>query len=73
MKLVDDAHTLWRRWSTRIAAVQFTAVVAWWGALPAEWKAAVPDWVILIVVAASAVGFMGAQAVAQPNLRKADK
>lgn len=70
MKLVDDIHLLWKRWSTRIAAIQLTSAVAWWAVLPAEWKAAVPNWVLLVIVGAFAIGFVGAQSVKQKGLDK---
>lgn len=67
--LIDDVHTLWKRWSTRIAGIQFVGVMAWWGALPTEWKAAVPNWVLTGAVAVSGLLFIAAQAVKQPGLK----
>ena len=69
MKLVDDAHLLWRRWSTRIAASQAGLVLFWLG-LPDDWREAVPRWGIAVVVALFAVAFVSAQAVKQPKLAK---
>jgi hypothetical protein len=71
MKLVDDINTLWKRWSTRIAASQL-GLVGFWAALPAELKAAVPGWALAITVAVFAVAFVSAQAVAQASLRAKD-
>lgn len=69
MKLVDDAHNLWRRWSTRIAASQAGLMLFWLG-LPADWREAVPRVAIAAVVAILAFSFIGAQAVKQPKLNK---
>lgn len=72
MKLVDDIDTLWKRWSTRIAGIQLTAALTYWALIPAEWKAAVPNWVLLLLVGIFGAAFMGAQAVKQPSLNKDD-
>lgn len=69
MKLVDDVRLLHRRWSTRIAASQAGLVLFWVG-LPPEWKTAIPNWVLAIVVAIFAVAFISAQAVQQPALNR---
>lgn len=71
MKLVDDAHLLWRRWSTRIAASQ-AGLVLFWATLPDDWKAAVPGYVIAIMVGIFALSFVSAQAISQPSLKKDD-
>jgi hypothetical protein len=68
IEMVDDARYLWRRWSTRIAGIQFAAVIGWWAALPEEWKDAVPHWLVLALVAGSGISFIGAQSVKQKNL-----
>lgn len=70
MKLVDDANLLWKKWSTRIAAIQLASVITWWAGLPPEWKAAVPNWVLLTLVGIFGAGFIGAQLISQPNLKK---
>lgn len=67
MKLVDDAATLWKRWSSRIAALQVVTVPFWLG-LPDDWKAAVPGWVLALTVAVFGAAFLTAQAVKQPSL-----
>lgn len=67
MKLADNADILWKRWSTRIAASQAGLVLFWVG-LPAEWKAAIPNMVLMIVAGIFAVAFISAQAVKQPSL-----
>jgi hypothetical protein len=67
MKLVDDVHLLWRRWSTRIAAAQAGLVLFWTG-LPDDWRAAVPGWVLAVVVGLFALTFISAQAVKQDKL-----
>lgn len=73
MKLVDDAHLLWRRWSTRIAAGQ-AGLVLFWSGLPDDWRTAIPEWALALVVAIFAVSFISAQAVKQESLHKdADK
>jgi hypothetical protein len=69
VKLVDDANTLWKRWSTRIAASQAGLMLFWLG-LPDDWREAVPRWGIAVVVALFAFAFISAQAVSQPKLRK---
>jgi len=69
MRLVDDAHTLWRRWSTRLAASQAALVLFWLG-LPQDLRDAVPRLALGIVVGILAVSFISAQAVAQPGLKK---
>ena len=71
MKLADNAHLLWRRWSTRIAASQ-AGLVLFWVALPDDWKAAIPKTVLMIAVGVFAVAFISAQAVKQPNLAPKD-
>jgi hypothetical protein len=68
MKLVDDAGTLWKRWSTRVAASQL-GLVGFWAILPTEWKTAVPNAVLLIVVMVFAIAFISAQALKQPGLK----
>lgn len=66
LELVDDLRHLWRRWSTRIAASQ-AGLVLFWAGLPDEWKAAIPNTVLIAVVAIFAASFIGAQAVKQKS------
>lgn len=73
MKLVDDAHTLWRRWSTRIAGIQIVSAAAFWALLPADWRDAVPSWFKFGLVIAFGLSFIGAQSIAQRKLRNACK
>mgnify|MGYP001580284589 CR=1 FL=1 len=68
MKLVDDLGTLWKRWSTRIAASQ-AVLVAFWLGLPDDWKTAIPGWALSIVVGVFALAVIGAQSVKQPGLK----
>jgi hypothetical protein len=69
MKLVDDLDTLWKRWSTRIAAMQ-AGLVLFWTQLPDEWRNAIPSWVLAVTVGICAVSFIGAQAVKQESIQK---
>ena len=70
MKLVDDARFMWRRWSTRIAAIQVGSIAVWWVALPDEWKAVIPHSWIKAAVILSGTSFIGAQMIAQPKLQQ---
>jgi hypothetical protein len=67
--LAHDAHTLWRRWSTRIAASQAGLMLFWLG-LPDDWREAIPRPAIAVAVAIFALAFISAQAVSQPKLRR---
>jgi hypothetical protein len=69
MKLVDDAHTLWRRWSTRIAAFQVVTFVAFWALIPQDLRDAVPSWAKFGIVILLGLVFIIAQAISQPKLR----
>lgn len=66
--LVADLGTLWRRWSTRLAGVQATGVIAFWGLAPAEWKAAVPNWALFALMVFFGLCFIVAQAIKQSSL-----
>jgi hypothetical protein len=66
--IVDDVGTLWKRWSTRIAAFQFSTVLIWWAGVPAEWKAALPASAGMLLLAGSGAAFIIAQMVKQKNL-----
>jgi hypothetical protein len=66
--LIDDLGSLYKRWSTRIAGLQLTSAVAFWGLAPPEWKAAVPNWALLAMMAFFGLAFMTAQGIKQPSL-----
>ena len=69
--LVADVNNLWKRWSSRIAGVQLTAALAYWGLIPAEWKAAVPNWAIALAVAFFGAAFLSAQSIKQSTITTA--
>lgn len=69
MKLADDAHLLWKRWSSRIAGAQ-VALVALFVSLPEKWQDAIPHTILAILAGVFALSIISAQAVAQPNLKK---
>ena len=64
MKLIDELDTLYRRWSTRIAASQ-VALVALFVSLPEKWQDAIPHTVLAILAGAFALCIIGAQTVKQ--------
>lgn len=68
--LVDDVQTLWKRWSVWISGSLLTSVIAYWGIVPAEWKAAIPNWLLAIVLIVGLVASISAQAIRQQNLTK---
>lgn len=70
LHLVDDLANLKKRWSTRIAGIQFGAVIIWWAGLPQEWKAAIPNWMLTGAVAISGAAFIVAQMLKQPGLKR---
>lgn len=72
MKLVDDIDNLYKRWSTRIAAVQVGSAVLFWAAMPDDLRDAVPHWVKCAMVAGFGLMFIGAQSVKQQKLQKRD-
>lgn len=69
MKLADDAHLIWKKWSARIAASQ-VALVALFVSLPEKWQDAIPHTVLAIMAGVFALSIIGAQSVAQPRLQK---
>lgn len=71
MKFVDDIGTLWKRWSTRIAASQ-AALVALFVALPEKWQDAIPHTVLAVIAGIFAFGIISAQAVKQKSLEVKD-
>lgn len=68
--LVDDIRSLPKRWSTRIAGLQITSVLAFWALVPPEWRAAVPNWFMFGMVIFFGCTFIAAQSVQQKSLNK---
>lgn len=67
MNLVDEASTIWKRWSVQITAAQ-AVIAVMWIALPPGWVPEVPEavrWGIVVLLSAAAVT---AQTVKQKNL-----
>lgn len=64
MKFIDDIDTLYKRWSTRIAASQ-GALVALFVMLPEKWQDAVPHVALALLAGAFALAIIGAQTVKQ--------
>ena len=64
MKLIDDLDTLYKRWSTRIAASQ-VALVALFVSLPEKWQDAVPHTVLALLAGLFALSIITAQSVKQ--------
>lgn len=66
MKFVDDINTLWKRWSTRIAAAQ-VGLVALFVSLPEKWQDAIPHTILALLAGLFALSIISAQAVKQTN------
>lgn len=64
MKLIDDLDTLYKRWSTRIAASQ-VALVALFVSLPEKWQDAVPHTLLALLAGIFALSIITAQSVKQ--------
>ena len=64
MKLIDDLDTLYKRWSTRIAASQL-ALTALFVSLPEKWQDAIPHTVLAVLAGLFALSIITAQTVKQ--------
>lgn len=64
MKLIDDLDTLYKRWSTRIAASQL-GLVALFVSLPEKWQDAIPHTLLAILAGLFALSIITAQSVKQ--------
>lgn len=67
MKVIDDLDTLWKRWSTRIAAAQ-VGLVALFVSLPEKWQDAIPHTVLALLAGLFALSIISAQAVKQTKM-----
>lgn len=64
MKLVDNARQFYRWYSTWVVVLS-SALMGAWPLIPAELKAALPDWFVSGFAVATVVAFVAARVVKQ--------